>query len=79
MAGAEAAVTALVERQPPAAPGPDAEPVFCRCRAKIGVVDGAWLFSVHKGRLITARLPASIQCDQCGRRTLLLDGNTHID
>ena len=73
---------ALVERQPPPAPGPHAEPVYCRCRSgttKIGMVDGEWLFVAHRGRLVTSHLPAVIQCEQCGRRTLLLDGNARID
>lgn len=75
-------MTATVERQPPTAPGPDAEPVFCRCRngtQKLAVIDGEWVFVARRGRLVTAHLPAEIQCEQCGRRTLLLDGNTRVD
>lgn len=72
---------AALERQMPAAPGPLAEPVYCRCRSgttKIAVVDGAWIYVTKSGRRTVAHLPAFIQCEQCGRWTPVLDDKTPV-
>jgi hypothetical protein len=53
---------------PPAAPGPGASEWRCRCGNLLGFLDRGWLLARHRGRAITALLPARVQCEDCGRR-----------
>lgn len=53
---------------PPAAPGPKASEWRCRCGNLLGFLDRGWLIARHRGRAITAHLPARVQCEDCGRR-----------
>lgn len=63
------AVTNL-ERLPRHA-GPGGQAVRCRCGHVLGVVEAGYLFLRHKGRELTATLPAEVRCEQCGVRTVL--------
>lgn len=56
------------DARPPAAPGPGAAPWHCRCGNLLGLVDRHWLHTRRRGRTIVARLPARVQCENCGRR-----------
>lgn len=51
----------------PREPGPHARVITCVCTNVLGVVDGGWLFTRHRGRRQTARIPGSITCERCGR------------
>jgi DNA-directed RNA polymerase subunit RPC12/RpoP len=60
----------------PQAPGPNAHPIYCegkdgRCRQKLGMADGRHIFVRHNGREATYSLPAEVQCERCGHRTML--------
>lgn len=62
---------AAIEQQTiPAAPGPAAERWCCACGNMLGLVCGRFLFSRHKGRDVTAALPARVQCDRCGKKNV---------
>lgn len=61
---------ALEQQTIPAAPGPTAECWRCACGNMLGLVCGGFVFSRHKGRDVTAALPARIQCDRCGKRNV---------
>lgn len=37
-----------------------------RCNQVLGLVYRGWLYQAHKGRRTTSRLPARVQCEQCG-------------
>lgn len=67
-------MTATVERQPPAASGPDARPVRCQCGNLLGFRDADWLHIRHKGRAVVSHLPARVQCERCGRRLTIDTG-----
>lgn len=61
---------------PPAAPGPGGSEWRCRCGNLLGFLDGGWLLARHRGRAITARLPARVQCEDCGYRQTRLPQGT---
>ena len=61
---------AVVSEQPPAAPGPGQQEWRCGCGRLLGVVYERWVYIRHRGRIITACLPARVQCEDCGRKNV---------
>jgi hypothetical protein len=61
----------------PAHPQANAQPIYCegregRCRQKLGVLDGEYLFVRHMGRTVVTTLPAEVRCERCGHPTMLM-------
>lgn len=52
---------------PPPLPSYGFETWRCRCGQVLGIVYRGWLYQAHKGRRTTSRLPARVQCEQCGK------------
>ncbi len=66
-------VAVIASPLPPPAPGPEARKIVCRCGVQLGVVANGCLHLRHKGRGVDAYLPVRVQCDKCGRKTVVLD------
>jgi hypothetical protein len=49
--------------------GPGGIQVRCRCGQVLGLVEDGRLFLRHKGRELTATLPAEVRCERCGWHT----------
>ena len=53
-------------QSPPAKSGPDSVLIRCVCTNALGATDAGWFFTRRRGRILTARLPVRVVCEECG-------------